>query len=300
MGLAHVSKGVGDERRIVVSRPSPVAMETESPYQQAKQTEHNQELTTGQQSSSVDIDTEGGPGNKKKKKKKKKGVADKENIDGIGDVPVDDDGAGSGDDNNDQIKTKNTEKLVREVGVSDGKVVCSICRKDVIKANLMMHELHCARQQKGASGTNAASGCQKPSRGSEASKSSSHRQFDKELASQIKKVDGDDIDSLIATVQHLDASCCFKKCKTSVATLYQECSLCSGRYCLSHHIPEVHGCGEAARAAARARISKEGVLHRGSGVPDRTMDPGKKAHLQRKMDVKLTEMSAKRKGKPKK
>ena len=45
------------------------------------------------------------------------------------------------------------------------------------------------------------------------------------------------------------------------------------------------------------RISKEGVLYAGSGKKDKSMDPSKKAYLQRKLDSKLKEMASQRKTK---
>ncbi|WAR00145.1 SMBP2-like protein [Mya arenaria] len=297
MGLSHVSRGIGEERHIVVGRPDGAAMETESPYQRAVQAESVEEGGSVDKDTRVEVtdvlEKEVVQTKNKKRKNKIKNTdcveknmlidLDKENQTKV--------------PSNDVIEICSNSSKSSEIARSDGKVSCSICQKDVIKANLMMHELHCAKRQIGAKSENV-SGAERHSKN--ALKSSSHRQFDKELSNRIQKVDDDDIDALIATVQKMDSSCCFKKCKTSVATLFQVCSHCEGRYCLSHHIPEVHGCGDAARAQARARISKDGVLHRGSGVPDRSMDKNKKAHLQRKLDSKLTELSSKRKGKPKK
>ncbi|KAG7262658.1 hypothetical protein CRUP_012537 [Coryphaenoides rupestris] len=72
----------------------------------------------------------------------------------------------------------------------------------------------------------------------------------------------------------------FVKCKASVLTMGQLCPFCNRQYCLGHHIPEVawckhavHGCGDMAKAHARMRISKEGVLYAGSGKKDNTMGP---------------------------
>lgn len=45
------------------------------------------------------------------------------------------------------------------------------------------------------------------------------------------------------------------------------------------------------------RISKEGVLYAGSGKKDKSMDPNKKAYLQRKLDSKLKDMASQRKPK---
>ncbi|KAI7802486.1 DNA-binding protein SMUBP-2 [Triplophysa rosa] len=109
----------------------------------------------------------------------------------------------------------------------------------------------------------------------------------------------DDFDALIEAVVKADSVCGFVKCKASVLTLGQLCIYCNRQYCLSHHIPEVHGCGDKAKSQARMRISKEGVLYAGSGQKDKSMDPNKKAHLQRKLDSKLKGMASHRKTKAK-
>ncbi|KAF1386782.1 hypothetical protein PFLUV_G00098460 [Perca fluviatilis] len=110
-------------------------------------------------------------------------------------------------------------------------------------------------------------------------------------------VPDDDFDTLINAVIKADSVCSFVKCKASVLTLGQLCLFCNRQYCLSHHIPEVHGCGDKAKSHARMRISKEGVLYAGSGKRDKSMDPSKKAYLQRKLDSKLKDMSSQRKPK---
>ncbi|XP_019934560.2 DNA-binding protein SMUBP-2 [Paralichthys olivaceus] len=109
----------------------------------------------------------------------------------------------------------------------------------------------------------------------------------------------DDFDTLINAVVKAESVCSFIKCKASVLTLGQLCIFCNRQYCLSHHIPEVHGCGEKAKSHARMRISKEGVLYAGSGKKDKSMDPNKKAYLQRKLDSKLKDMASQRKTKNK-
>ncbi|XP_078539014.1 DNA-binding protein SMUBP-2 [Lissotriton helveticus] len=109
----------------------------------------------------------------------------------------------------------------------------------------------------------------------------------------------DDFDALIAATIKADSTCGFHKCKASVLTVGQLCTHCRKHYCLSHHIPEVHGCGEKAKANARARISKEGVLYAGSGHKDNSVDPTKKAHLHRRLDKKLHELTDQRKSKKK-
>ncbi|XP_004481719.2 DNA-binding protein SMUBP-2 [Dasypus novemcinctus] len=109
----------------------------------------------------------------------------------------------------------------------------------------------------------------------------------------------EDFDALVSAAVKADHTCGFAKCVASVATLGQLCLHCGRRHCLSHHLPEVHGCGERARAHARQRISREGVLYAGSGTKDRSLDPAKRAQLQRRLDRKLDELSGQRKSKRK-
>ncbi|XP_034377122.1 DNA-binding protein SMUBP-2 [Arvicanthis niloticus] len=109
----------------------------------------------------------------------------------------------------------------------------------------------------------------------------------------------EDFDALVSAVVKADNTCSFSKCSASTTTLGQFCMHCSRRYCLSHHLPEIHGCGEKARAHARQRISREGVLYAGSGTKDRALDPAKRAQLQRRLDKKLGELSSQRTSKRK-
>lgn len=62
---------------------------------------------------------------------------------------------------------------------------------------------------------------------------------------------------------------------------------------------QVHGCGEKAKAQARQRISREGVLYPGSGSKDKSLDAARRAQLQRRLDKKLSELTSQRKSKKK-
>ncbi|KAG5839939.1 hypothetical protein ANANG_G00210620 [Anguilla anguilla] len=107
----------------------------------------------------------------------------------------------------------------------------------------------------------------------------------------------DDFDALIDSVVKADSVCASPKCKASVLTLGQLCPFCNRKYCLSHHIPEVHGCGDQAKAHARIGRSRDAALHAGGGK--KALDPNKKAHLQRRLDTKLKGLATQRKVKPK-
>ncbi|KAJ8391365.1 hypothetical protein AAFF_G00089950 [Aldrovandia affinis] len=113
----------------------------------------------------------------------------------------------------------------------------------------------------------------------------------------LANTEDEDFDTLINDVMKVDSICASHKCKASVLTIGQLCPFCNRRYCLSHHIPEVHGCGDFAKAHARMGRSRDAALRVGSGK--KVLDPNKKAHLQRKLDTKLKELSTQRKMKPK-
>ncbi|XP_028334691.1 DNA-binding protein SMUBP-2 isoform X4 [Physeter macrocephalus] len=110
---------------------------------------------------------------------------------------------------------------------------------------------------------------------------------------------GEDFDALVSAAIKADNTCGLAKCSASIVTLGQLCLHCGRRYCLSHHLPEIHGCGERARAHARQRISREGVLYAGSGTKDRSLDPAKRAQLQRRLDKKLDQLTGQRRAKRK-
>ena len=274
MGLAHISKGVDRERHIEVSKPGKsVSQENQSEGDSLSSVSQSEQFLHRPEDQS-----------KKVAQRKIDNQPPKENDGNVIDTT--------------NVKSAQPRSVdISEVKVKDpGKDACRWCGKNIIKANVQLHELGCPQNpHKKQRPCSASSKKQEPF-----SKSSAPRRFDKELAKKVNSVDSDDIDALIATVQKMDKFCCFKKCKTSVQTLCNVCNFCQGRYCMSHHMPEIHGCGDAARAEARARISKDGVLYRGSGVPSKKSDEAKKAHLQKKLDNKLTEMSAKRKMKQKK
>lgn len=177
------------------------------------------------------------------------------------------------------------------------KIVCRHCSKSVIKANIQLHETHCLRMQRQKSAPKSADSSSKKHKDQSTPRAPNAHA---DVVARLERVDGDDLDRMIAAVQSVDRECSFKKCKTSTRTLGHNCEFCRRRFCLNHHIPEVHGCGDAAKAHARATIIREGVLYRGSGVPDKRPDPTRKAQLQKKLDKKLTDMATKRQGKKQK
>ncbi|NWX17947.1 SMBP2 protein, partial [Aegotheles bennettii] len=163
--------------------------------------------------------------------------------------------------------------------------------------NTELKALHLERVQRDRARREQARRAQEPS----ASQASSRRKGKSEAKGKpaVKGGAEDDIDALISAAIQADSTCGFPPCKANVTTLGQLCPHCNGRYCLSHHLPEVHGCGDKAKAHARQRISREGVLYPGSGSKDKSLDPAKRAHLQRRLDKKLSELTSQRKSKRK-
>ncbi|NXV38150.1 SMBP2 protein, partial [Rissa tridactyla] len=163
--------------------------------------------------------------------------------------------------------------------------------------------LHLERvQREKARREEAARKAQEPSaslQGSSRKKDKSQAKGKPAVKSGADGVAEEDIDALISAAIKADNTCGFPHCKASVTTLGQLCLHCNRRYCLSHHIPEVHGCGEKAKAQARQRISREGVLYPGSGSKDKSLDAARRAQLQRRLDKKLSELTSQRKSKKK-
>lgn len=184
------------------------------------------------------------------------------------------------------VEVSDTDKLTDNESESDSQtVVCSKCGKDILTGNMQLHELRC----QGALTSGAPTSGAKP-------KTKNKKKAKKEAQ---PAEDTEDFDALIAAAMKENTTCAFDKCKTLTATLGMNCEFCARRFCLSHHIPEIHGCGDAARGKARHTTIKAGVVYRGSGVPDKKPDPVKRAHLERKLEKKLNELTDKRSTKTK-
>ena len=169
-------------------------------------------------------------------------------------------------------------------GANSDIAKCPICDKLIPRANLELHKLRCVKL---------------PPAASTGAKPKKKKKSDKVKKQKDKKGEEEDFDTLIAAAMKENTTCNFHKCKEYTTCLGQDCGFCCKRFCLKHHIPEIHGCGNSAKANARMQISREGVLHRGSGVPDKGIDPARRAFLERKMDKKIEDLEEKRKLKKK-
>ena len=262
-----MSKGEGEERYIAVGKPPKSQASShghqEPPQVQKKEATHRQPDKVENISKSA------------KKKQRKREKADLNNEPETEEKLIDDEAK-------DDVEVEEKD---------DADFVCESCGKKIPVQNRDLHTIHCSRKAKEAS---AAPTTQvKPKNKTKKNKK------DKNTKPDLAQAKEEDFDALIAMATQLNTKCQFPKCKASTSCLGQNCEFCAKRYCLSHHIPEVHGCGDAAKQRARKLIVKEGVLYRGSGVPNKKPDPIKRAHMQRKLDSKLNDMADARKHKKK-
>lgn len=91
--------------------------------------------------------------------------------------------------------------------------------------------------------------------------------------------------------------CPYENCKMSVRLISLTCALCKRDFCVAHATPEVHGCGDAAKKAARLEMKQQGakssrVLKQGKGGVST-------AKLKEKINAKLECMQSKRSSKKK-
>lgn len=172
---------------------------------------------------------------------------------------------------------------------------CSHCMRDILKNNFHLHVMHCSRRVAAAQKTLLTT---QPL--PQPSKSKNKIKKTDKMVKALTDIDADDFDGLITAAIDINSKCGFSKCKQKTQMLGVDCQFCRLRYCFSHSLPEVHGCGHEAKAHARSTLVREGVVYRGSGVPSKLPNPTKKAQLQKKLDKKLTNLADQRKSKPKK
>jgi len=170
-------------------------------------------------------------------------------------------------------------------------VECNNCKKAVPKNNIELHKIRCTvKLEEVKENIGSDNGAK--------SKKKKAKKKEQNIANKIKSSD-DDFESLCEEFQKLDQVCNFPKCKKLVSTLGVTCKFCGLRFCLNHSMPEIHGCGEEARKAARQQISREGRLVPGSGTYQKKVDKDKRAQLEKKLEKKLGEKNDQRQRKKK-
>ncbi|KAL1516712.1 hypothetical protein ABEB36_000588 [Hypothenemus hampei] len=91
----------------------------------------------------------------------------------------------------------------------------------------------------------------------------------------------------IENVKTLDNICTFTKCKNKTNLIAIDCKFCKGRFCTTHGLPEIHGCGEAIR-----REERREYMH-----PEPKLTQEKHDQTKTKLDMKLRHMQQQRKSK---
>ena len=188
---------------------------------------------------------------KKKKRKKKK----QENSRRVEEEEKDEE-EGEEDDDDDEGEEKERRKPEEE---TPSLVDCETCGKKVPKVNLELHQLRCRpvvtregdSKLVGPRPTSQQQQQQHQQQHQPAPKSTAKNSRRKQQKSLLDEAATDDFDELVKLADKMNNVCNLKECKTKISVLGQDCGHCCRRFCLSHHMPEIHGCGEAAKAKAK-------------------------------------------------
>ena len=191
-----------------------------------------------------------------------------------------------------------------DLSSTSGMWKCGLCGYVIPETSRELHELRCVREKRKAEEHQKAKDLKKKM------EKSRTREIDRQVGRKKSKNSGkkgpgkvsdaseEDLDALISEIKLSDSTCRYPGCKKSVNLLGMRCQFCSNKYCMSHNIPELHGCGLEAKRHAREMMreaqSRAGREHGGKGL-----DATKRAHLQRKLDSKIEEMSSDRQRKKK-
>ena len=161
---------------------------------------------------------------------------------------------------------------------------CDLCGRDIPLSNWELHHIQCQRAENRSCSTGHKT----------VQKNTKPKQQVTRVSAKAKHKDpADDLDSLLAEVTLEDATCKFQRCSKHVSLLGIQCKFCKKRYCMEHSLPEIHGCGDAARQQSRRDIDRE-VRRQAQGLTD-----VRRSQLQTKLTKKLEEKSSSRRCKNK-
>ena len=197
----------------------------------------------------------------------------------------------SSDDSSGETPTKTHHAQSLRPSGDNLTFTCDNCGRQIPAANETLHTVRCRKEVVPPPGRTTHVDNPKPKKQPKTAKKQKKKVPEQESE--------EDFDAIIAAAMKENVSCASSGCKTSTAIMGQNCPFCARRFCLRHHIPEVHGCGDAAKSRARALISRDGVLYPGSGVPSKKPNATTRVHLQRRLDKKLTALEEQRKHKKK-
>ena len=168
---------------------------------------------------------------------------------------------------------------------NEGHTLCEVCSVNVPVANYELHLIRCNKFKEAEDILNKDK--------EDRTKGSVKRKENKSKKNQSETKEEEDIDALLDSFAKLNSKCNFPKCKNPVKTLGQKCHFCSQMFCLSHHMAEIHGCGDAAKIKAQQDIAK----FKGN-IPQK-MNDVKKAQIQNKLSSKLLKLEEQRQKKTK-
>ncbi|CAF0704160.1 unnamed protein product [Brachionus calyciflorus] len=174
--------------------------------------------------------------------------------------------------------------------------LCPWCKKFILNSNYTMHELHCSKVYSNLDLEPKLELKNEPkTKGSQSTGAKSS----KIKKNPIENAKTDDFDELLTMFQKSNDVCNFQGCKVLVKTLGQNCEFCRNRFCLKHSLAEMHGCGDEARAQARAHIRKTGNLQVNEKQSSYS-EQIKRQYNEKKFHEKLESMRAARTGADKK
>lgn len=99
----------------------------------------------------------------------------------------------------------------------------------------------------------------------------------------------DNLDTVLNNVKKLDNTCSFDKCKKRIVDFAIHCKFCNNRFCTTHGLPEIHGCGDAVRKEERKKFLQNPAT---SKLPEE-----KHNQASTKLTQKLKQMQSERKAK---
>ncbi|PAA79867.1 hypothetical protein BOX15_Mlig022361g1, partial [Macrostomum lignano] len=203
--------------------------------------------------------------------------------------------------------------------VANDATDCPVCGKPVPPGNAELHRVACDRAMRnrqlraavdGASAAVESAGAVGGKKGSQkktgvvlgvaSNQKSDGSAIKKQQANKKKQqaeaVDNnteEDFDALLAEFAAMDSVCGYPDCKTPVRTVGHGCAHCRRRYCFSHFVPEVHGCGQAAREAAR-RVASGSATSGPVAPPKSNREAVRRAQLHRRLEARLDDMEQSR------
>lgn len=286
-GFQHRSVGENHNRRIQVQKPLSIAttpnpepkIEDECSQGMVPETQHTTLTidpveTIANKLETMQVNPEANVSKKKKKNNKKQPTLEEQNA-----LIMPDDKRAS--------KNQKVGTSLKTLVPDSNSVLCDDCHKSIPQQNITLHRLRCT-------GSGPVEQAVRPK---QKTLVKPLPQIDRPKEPNETKGKEEDIDNILSEFRQLDGVCNYANCKATITLLGQQCTLCMRRFCLSHRLPEVHGCGDAIRRQSRSVTLKQGFVAPGSlPVKPKTIDASKRAHLQRKLDKKIQDMSTKRAG----